>query len=37
MTSYVMCNKKKLGIKKSDIEFLRKSIKKSFFGGRFGA
>ena len=26
MTSYVMCNKKKLGIKKSDIEFLKKSV-----------
>lgn len=26
MTSYVMCNKKKLGIKKSDITFLKKSI-----------
>lgn len=27
MTSYVMCNKKKLGIKKSDIECLKKSVK----------
>ena len=26
MTSYVMCNKKKLGIKKSDIECLKKSV-----------
>lgn len=26
MKSYVMCNKKKLGIKKSDIEFLKKTV-----------
>ena len=26
MTSYVMCNKKKLGIKKSDIDCLKKSV-----------
>lgn len=31
MTSYVMCNKKKLGIKKTDIECLKKSVEDRKF------